>query len=255
MVVDSNSACREAVGSLPTMRRSPPAGDPIVRLEAITRRFDDGHVTALDRVDLAIAVGEIVAVTGPSGCGKSTLLNLIAGLDLPSEGVVIFAGRRGPSPSEWTEIRAGHIGISFQDFNLLPTLTARENVEVAMFGRVVSAGERCRRARRLLADVGIGECEGRLPQQMSGGERRRTALARSLANSPDLLLVDEPTSNLDSAFGRAVADLLLDLCRTSGTTLVVVTHDVTLFERCDRRIEMLDGRIVGDRRGLAGGRS
>lgn len=225
-----------------------PVGEPLVRLEAVSRRFDDGRIVALDEVDLTIAAGEIVAVTGPSGCGKSTLLNLIAGLDVPSRGTVIFAGRRSPSPAQWTDIRAVRIGVSFQDFNLIPTLTAQENIEVAMFGRVAGAAERARRALHLLADVGIAGCRARLPQQLSGGERRRVAIARSLANAPDLLLVDEPTSNLDSASGRAVADMLLDLCRARAMAMVVVTHDRGLFERCDRRIEMLDGRILSDGR-------
>jgi ABC-type lipoprotein export system ATPase subunit len=190
----------------------------------------------------------LLAVTGPSGCGKTTMLNLLAGLDQPTQGIITFDGEAAPSPERWTELRAERIGISFQDFNLLPTLTARENVEIAMFGTRMAPAERARRAASLLAAVGIAHCAGRMPRELSGGERRRVAVARALANEPALLLADEPTSNLDSASGAEIADLLLSIHATRGATMVLITHSESLASRCQRLVRMLDGRIVADQR-------
>lgn len=222
--------------------------DPIVVVDRVRREFDGGAIVALDDVSLRIARREVVAVHGPSGSGKSTLLNIMAGLDHPTSGTITMNGRASPDPGEWSRLRAGAIGIVFQDFNLLPTLTASENVQVAMFG-TCSPPERVRRATHLLEEVGIRHCAERFPPSLSGGERQRISVARSLANSPALLLADEPTSNLDSKAGAAIVDLLLELQRHRDLAMVIVTHDPALRERCPRRIAMVDGRVAEDVRG------
>ncbi|MEG3147546.1 ABC transporter ATP-binding protein [Sphingomonas sp. RT2P30] len=220
--------------------------DPILVVDDVRREFDGGTIVALDGVSLAIGRGELAGVYGSNGSGKSTLLNIMAGLDLPTGGSVTFAGHRAPGSDEWTALRAGAIGMIFQDFNLLPTLTASENVQIAMFGAVRSAAERLRRASALLEEVGITHCAGRLPPQLSGGERQRVSIARSLANHPELLLADEPTSNLDTKAGAAVTDLLIDLQKVRGIALVIVTHQPALLERCPRRIGLMDGKVIHD---------
>lgn len=220
--------------------------DAILVIDQVRREFDGGTIVAVDGVSLAVGRHELVGIHGPNGSGKSTLLGIMAGLDSPTGGTVTFNGRRCPSPREWTALRAGAIGIVFQDFNLLPTLTASENVQVAMFGAVRNAAERRNRAEALLEEVGIGACAGRLPPQLSGGERQRVSLARSLANKPELLLADEPTSNLDSNAGAAITDLLITLQRARGMALVIVTHSRFVLDRCARRIGMMDGKVVED---------
>lgn len=222
------------------------AGSPILKLDSVGRTFDDGRIVGVDNVSLEVGREELIALHGQSGCGKSTLINLMAGLDQPTSGTVAFDGLQSPDPDRWTALRASRLGVVFQDFNLLATLTAAENVEAAMFGRVRSARERRRLALRRLEDVGIPECADRLPPQLSGGERRRVALARGLANDPDVILADEPTSNLDSASGAQVIDLMLALHSRGGMAMIIVTHDPDLIARCQRRIAMLDGRIVED---------
>ena len=219
---------------------------PILMIENVSREFDGGTIVALDGVSLSIAQGELAGIYGHNGSGKSTLLNIMAGLDLPTAGCVTFAGQRAPGSDAWTKLRAGAIGMIFQDFNLLPTLTASENVQIAMFGAVRSAGERLKRADALLEEVGIAHCATRLPTQLSGGERQRVSIARSLANRPVFLLADEPTSNLDTAAGAAVTDLLIDLQRARGIALVIVTHQTELLVRCPRRIGLRDGKVFDD---------
>ncbi len=219
--------------------------DSILIVEHVRREFDAGAIVALDDVSLSVGRRELVAVHGPNGSGKSTLLSVMAGLDLPTAGSVTIDGRRSPSSDEWTRLRAGAIGIVFQDFNLLPTLTASENVQVAMFGRLGPA-ERSRKANELLEEVGIAHRAASFPPQLSGGERQRVSIARSLSNDPELLLADEPTSNLDTRSGAAVTDLLLDLQATRGLAMVIVTHDAAVRERCPRSVAMQDGRVVED---------
>ena len=228
------------------MPRQDAEGVPLVRLEQASRSFDDGRIVALQAVDLAVGHSELVAVHGPSGSGKSTLFNLMAGLDRPSTGTVSFDGRSTPTRAEWAGLRRQRIGLVFQEFNLLPTLTAVENIEVAMFGMVRRATERRRRALDQLAAMGMADCANRLPQQLAGGERRRVGVARALVNSPALLLADEPTANLDSANGAMVAQLLLELHRDHGMALVIITHDPWLIAQCPRRIRLLDGRATED---------
>lgn len=219
---------------------------PTLMLDRVGRSFDEGRIIGLAEVSMNILPGELVAIHGPSGCGKSTLLNLMSGMDTPTEGTVTFEGLTSPSARAWTRLRASRIGLVFQDFNLLPTMTAVENVELAMFGNLRSASARRREAMARLAQVGVEDIAERRPPQLSGGERRRVAIARSLANNPVLLLADEPTSNLDSATGAAVIDLLLRLHDGGGLTLVVVSHDTPLIEQCPRRILLRDGKVAAE---------
>jgi ABC-type lipoprotein export system ATPase subunit len=220
------------------------AARPLVVLDHVSRSFDAGRIVALDDVSFAVDQGALIAVYGPSGSGKSTLINMMAGIDLPSAGTVAFDGKINAAPRQWAELRAQRIGVVFQDFNLLPTLTAAENIEIAMFGRTPGAAARRDRAMERLALVGVADCARRLPQELSGGERRRVSIARGLANDPALLLADEPTSNIDTANGQAVMDLLLHLHRQRGMAMVIVTHDERVIARCPRRVQMRDGRIA-----------
>jgi putative ABC transport system ATP-binding protein len=218
-----------------------------MRLEGVTRAFDDGAVVALRNVDLSIEPGACLAVLGASGSGKSSIVNMLSGIDLPTAGTVYWNGRPVASRSDWATLRGRNIGIVFQEFHLLPTLTALENVELALFGHGHSTRDRHARASLSLERVGLHARRNHLPHALSGGERQRVAIARSIVNEPQLLLADEPTGNLDSANAAMVADLLLNLHSVSGTALVLVTHDETLAARCPRCIRIKDGKIVEDR--------
>ena len=219
---------------------------PLIELQGIGRAFDDGAIVALKAVDLAIPAGDCVALLGPSGSGKSSIVNLLSGIDRPTSGRILWNGKPVASRRDWARLRGADIGIVFQEFNLLPTLTACENVEMALFGRGAGAAERRTRAQAALERVGLSHRLGHLPHAMSGGERQRVAIARSIVNAPRLLLADEPTGNLDSVNAEIVADLLLGLQRDTGTTLVLVTHDERLASRCKRIVRMRDGAIVAD---------
>ncbi|MDH3814421.1 MAG: ABC transporter ATP-binding protein [Acidobacteriota bacterium] len=200
-------------------------------------------LTILNSIDLDVRRGEFVAVLGPSGSGKSTLLALMAGLDRPSSGEVLFEGERIDA---WSEdrlalLRRHKIGFVFQAFQLLGNLTARENVMLPM--ELLGLSQARRRAEELLGAVGLSERGHHYPSQLSGGEQQRVALARAFAPRPALLLADEPTGNLDGATGRVVLDLLVKMRAEEGATLVLVTHDPAVAELADRRIHLLDGRI------------
>jgi len=212
----------------------------------VGRTFDDGVVVALTDVDLSIYPGELIAVVGHSGSGKSSLLNVMGGFDAPTSGRVYWNGSQIRRFSAWTALRGVKIGVVFQDFLLLPTLTAVENVEMALMGRGIPARQRRERAALLINEVGLGARSDHLPHALSGGERQRVAIARSIANEPALLLADEPTGNLDTANAAIVIDLLMDIQRRRGTTVVLVTHDEVLASRCERCIRMKDGRITPD---------
>jgi putative ABC transport system ATP-binding protein len=227
------------------------ASVPLMRLEGVSRVFDGGAVVALRNVQLRIFPGECLAILGASGSGKSSIVNMLSGIDRPTAGQVYWNGRKVTSRTDWTTLRASHIGIIFQEFHLLPTLTALENVELAMFGHSHSAPERQARASASLERVGLSARGDHLPHALSGGERQRVAIARSIVNAPQLLLADEPTGNLDSVNAAMVADLLLSLHRLSGTALVLVTHDEALARRCPRCIRVKDGEIAEDRTVLA----
>jgi putative ABC transport system ATP-binding protein len=225
--------------------RTAPAAGTVAALERASRVYDGGRIAALREATVAIAAGEFVAVVGPSGSGKSTLLHLLCGLDRPSSGRVLFGGREPASSAEWTRIRARHIGFVFQAFHLLPTLTALENVEIPMFGVVRGAAARRRRARDLLARVGLAARVDHRPAQLSGGERQRVAIARSLANgAPVLLGADEPTGNLDSRAAAGVLDLLEEVHRQDGASLVIATHNPEIAARAARVLRLADGCVL-----------
>lgn len=219
---------------------------PIIQLRGVVKTYEEGRLLALDGVDVDIDAGEFVAVVGPSGCGKSTLLNMMAALDRPDEGSIEVAGHDLSRRRDLDHFRREDVGLVFQLDNLLPTLTATENVEVSMFGRLGSQRKRRQRARELLELVGLTGRADERPPKLSGGERQRVAIARALANDAPIVLADEPTGRLDSQTASQVMDLLEQLQREQGVTLVVVTHDPTVSSRADRILHMLDGRITSD---------
>jgi putative ABC transport system ATP-binding protein len=209
-----------------------------------------GTLTILHPIDLAVPARQVVAITGPSGSGKSTLLGLIAGLDSPSTGQIAIDGIDITALDEdgLARLRGRRIGFVFQFFHLLPSLTALENVLVPM--EIAGVKDARPRAAALLAEVGLSERGHHYPSQLSGGEQQRVAIARALANDPPLLLADEPTGNLDSTTGRQVIDLLLEVNRARGTTLVLVTHDPELAAVADLVIALRDGRVVSQTAGV-----
>jgi putative ABC transport system ATP-binding protein len=225
--------------------------DGLIRLEQVTRAYRIGARTlyALRDVSLMIAAGEFVAIVGPSGSGKSTLLNLIGGIDKPNEGQVWVDGVRVDTMSEnaLAKWRGRKIGIVFQFFQLLPTLTAIENVMLPMELRNTFAAERRARAWMALERVGLRERAVQLPSELSGGEQQRVAIARALVNDPPILLADEPTGNLDTETGERVVALLEELHR-AGKTIVLVTHEETLARAASRIIRVRDGRVREDDR-------
>ena len=194
---------------------------PLLAFEHVSREFDGGRVVAVRDVNLEIAKGESLSLVGASGSGKTTLIMLMCGIMAPSEGVIRWNGEPVTTAHEWTTLRRSEIGIVFQDFNLFPTLSANENVEVATFGTGIDNNERKRRAEAALEAVGLTARATHLPHQLSGGERQRVAIARSIVNRPNLILADEPTGNLDSVNSNQIIDLLFDLQKTRGVTLVL----------------------------------
>jgi putative ABC transport system ATP-binding protein len=213
-----------------------------VVVEHVRKAFEDGRIRALEDVSLRLEPGEFVALTGPSGSGKSTLLNLIGALDRPDSGTISVNGDRLDG-REATEYRAATVGFVFQFHNLIPVLTAAENVQVPMMGRGPRREERERRGAELLAEVGLGERADAYPPTLSGGERQRVAIARALANGPRLLLADEPTGALDSETGAQIVALLQRLRESRGMTILLVTNDRSVAEGADRLLELRDGRI------------
>jgi ABC-type lipoprotein export system ATPase subunit len=216
----------------------------IVETKDLTRVYGDGEeIRALDGVTLQIEAGELVTVMGPSGSGKSTLLNMIGALDRPTSGQVFVNGLDLAKIRDKDRFRAKTVGFMFQLHNLLPTLNARENVEVPMMGHT-GARARRKRAEELLELVGLPDRMDHLPSQLSGGQRQRVAVARSLANNPPLVLADEPTGSLDTNAGQELLRLLHELNESQGTTFLVVTHDPAVARQTRRVLVMADGRIV-----------
>jgi putative ABC transport system ATP-binding protein len=222
--------------------------EALFELQHVSRFFHRGEtiVRAVNDVDLTIAAGEFVALEGPSGSGKSTLLQLLGTLDRPDEGEILFEGRplHTLGDTQLAELRLNAFGFVFQQFNLIPTLTAIENVEAALAPHGVRGDALRDRARTMLAEVGLAERETHLPSHLSGGEQQRVAIARALANEPRVILADEPTGNLDSKTGNDVIELLAGLGQAHGTTIVVATHDALLAARAPRRIAMRDGAFA-----------
>jgi ABC-type lipoprotein export system ATPase subunit len=217
---------------------------PLIETHDLVRVYGDGAaIRALDGVDLRVERGELVAIMGPSGSGKSTLLNVIGALDRPTSGTVMVDGQDLASLTDEDAFRSRTVGFVFQLHNLLPTMTAKENVEVPMQGRLEAPARRLR-SEELLGLVGLSDRLDHLPGQLSGGQRQRVAVARALANQPPLILADEPTGNLDTTAGRELMTLLRSLNATQGTTFVVVTHDHGVARQTNRVVVMSDGKIV-----------
>ena len=220
----------------------------LLETTGLRKQYQMGEVTveALRGVDLAVRQGEFVAIMGPSGSGKSTLLHLLGGLDAPSDGEVVLGGMRLAhlSDDEVTILRRRQVGFIFQFFNLLPTLTAAENVALPLLLDGKRAEEYAARVDELLALVGLSERRGHKPDQLSGGEQQRVAIARAFVNNPKIVLADEPTGNLDSNAGRAVLDMLRRACKELNTTVAMVTHDPRAASYADRVVFLRDGGIV-----------
>lgn len=205
-----------------------------------------GLVRAIDEIDLQIAPGEMISIQGPTGGGKSTLLQLLGALDKPTSGLLFVSEQMLSKLSDrkLADLRAEKIGFVFQGFNLIPTLTAQENVEMALVPARVPAKERAARALEALEAVGLGERATHLPSELSGGQQQRVAIARALVRKPDVLLADEPTGNLDEATRDDIIDLLENLWRENGITLIIVTHDSKVAARARRHLTIQDGKVL-----------
>ena len=224
-----------------------------IRMDNLTKVYEVGEtkILALNGVDLEITRGQFVSIMGPSGSGKSTLLNVIGCIDTPSSGSLRIMDKEVSrlKDKDLTAIRLSTIGFIFQQFYLIPTLNAIENVELPMKEARIPRDDRHRRATQLLAMVGLSNRMSHLPNQLSGGEQQRVAIARALANEPDILLADEPTGEVDSQTSNSILSILEDLNRDRGLTMVVVSHDPNVANRAPRRLSMVDGKIISDRTG------
>lgn len=225
--------------------------DPIIVCRQLSRHFHQGESTivALDDVDLDVAFGEFVSLSGPSGSGKTTLLNAIGGLDRPDKGQITVEGQRLDqlSSNALAKLRLHSIGFVFQAYNLIPVLTAEENVSFVMQVQGMSAAQRQERARAVLQEVGLNDHAGRRPSELSGGQQQRVAVARAIASGPRLVLADEPTANLDSHSAAELMALFTRLNEQHGITFVIATHDPRVMACTTRRMTMIDGRIETDR--------
>jgi putative ABC transport system ATP-binding protein len=221
----------------------------MIEVRDLTKVLASGaqNLEILKGIDLTVPKGEVLAIEGPSGSGKSTLLGLLAGFDSPTDGSIKIDGEEitGLDEDQLALLRGRKLGFVFQSYNLIPTLTAEENVMLPLELRG-DAGKPRERARELLSSVGLENRASHYPAQLSGGEQQRVALARAFACSPSILLADEPTGNLDSTTGGVVLELLLELNRSEGATLVIVTHDPALSSLTDRIVHLRDGRIVDE---------
>ncbi len=226
----------------------PDTQQEIVRLEKVSKSYqqDAFAIDALSAVDLHIDAGEFLALIGPSGSGKTTLLNLIGGLDSPSAGHIWIDGEEigNLSKRQLSDLRLRRIGFVFQEYNLIPVLSALENVEYVMLLQGVAENERRERAQTVLHDVGLQGLEQRRPRELSGGQQQRVAVARAIVSHPAIVLADEPTANLDSATGAALLDLMRNLNESRGVTFVFSTHDAMVMERARRIVQLKDGQVV-----------
>ena len=222
----------------------------LIQTQNLSRRFGEGDtlVRAVENVSLTIDSGEFTALIGPSGSGKSTLLHLIGGLDIPHEGSVKLSGVdiAGISGAALSDFRRDHIGFIFQSYNLIPVLTAEENIEYVMLLQNVAAGERKTRVSEMLELVGLSGLGHRRPPELSGGQQQRVAVARAMASQPDIILADEPTANLDSKTGATLLDVMRELNQSLGVTFVFSTHDQMIMDRAKRLVHLRDGEIELD---------
>lgn len=225
------------------------ASEWLLEVRNLKKSYENGRIEALRGVNLGIRAGDFLAITGPSGSGKSTLLHLLGGLDVASEGTVLFRGQpvgrsdNGTASIDLDTYRARWAGFIFQSFHLLPSLNALENVQVPMLGTATHRHDREERARALLVELGLEHRLRQYPTQLSAGERQRVAIARSLVNEPKVLLADEPTGNLDSVNSAKILEILAQVQERHGTTLIMVTHDLAIAETAHRHVAMRDGRI------------
>ena len=232
------------------MQSEPAPAAPVVRLDDVARHYVSGDIVvkAVDGVSLQVRPGGFVALAGPSGSGKTTLLNLIGALDQPTSGAVTIEGRAlgGLSRSELSELRRDRLGFVFQAYNLIPVLTALENVEYVLMLQGRPLAERHELSRAMLDAVGLSGLADRRPGELSGGQQQRVAVARAIVSKPALVLADEPTANLDSATGEALLDLMAQLNEERGATFVFSTHDPLVIERARRLVRLRDGRVESD---------
>tara|TARA_E500000331_G_scaffold98259_2_gene94995 strand:- start:306 stop:1016 length:711 start_codon:yes stop_codon:yes gene_type:complete len=222
----------------------------VIQTENLYKRFGEGEtlVKAIENVSMRIETGEFTALIGPSGSGKSTLLHLMGGLDVPTKGRVLLAGQdiATMSGAALSDFRRDHIGFIFQSYNLIPVLTAEENVEYIMLLQGVRADERKARVQEMLDLVDLSDLGSRRPTELSGGQQQRVAVARAMASQPHIILADEPTANLDSKTGGALLDVMRDLNRERGITFVFSTHDQKIMDRATRLVHLNDGEIERD---------
>ncbi|MBW2990638.1 ABC transporter ATP-binding protein [Candidatus Woesearchaeota archaeon] len=229
---------------------------PIIELRNVWKIYQMGDggvkVNALRGLDLAVKKGEFLSIMGPSGSGKSTAMNMIGALDIPTKGKILLEGQDIAllTESDLAQIRGRKIGFIFQQFNLIPTLSAVENIMLPMIFQNIPRHERVERASNLLRMVDLGDRIYHRPTELSGGEQQRVAIARALSNNPDVVLADEPTGNLDSKTGETVMDFLKKLHKKEGKTIIMVTHDVNIARRADRTEYLLDGRIIKTKKNI-----
>lgn len=216
----------------------------IIEIKNLKKSYEDGHIKALNGIDLTIEEGEFVSIIGPSGSGKSTLLNMLGALDLPDSGSINVAGYDLLSNTKLNEFRGDKLGFIFQLHNLIPNISVVENVEIPMFTKDWSSKQMRERALNLLDIVGLKDKAKQMPNKLSGGERQRVAIARALANEPSIILADEPTGSLDSKTSNKILKQLTKLHKEENVTLIVVTHDMHVARLADRVIEVLDGKII-----------
>lgn len=217
---------------------------PLLEVRGLCKSYDEGRIEALRGVDLSIEAGEFLSISGPSGSGKSTLLQLLGGLDTPTSGDVLFKNSKLGSAIDLDSYRSKNVGFIFQAFHLMPTLRVLENVQVPMLAVSPCPQDRSDRAETLLREMGLEHRLRQYPNELSAGERQRVAIARALANSPEILLADEPTGNLDSVNSARIMEILTGIQKMRGMTLIVVTHENDIAHSAARQIHIRDGRIV-----------